>query len=148
MPEAVAWEGVRTCYTARMNASTTPEPVRAWLAKVPSQHAPVVAAVRALVFSVAPDAREFVYHDALNYGPIDSGFDPILYVSVFRAHVNLGFFYGGFTPDPDGLLIGSGKRMRHVRLTTPEDCANPALRPLLAEAWAVGSQRVAERRGK
>ena len=131
-----------------MNASTIAEPVRTWLAKVPSGHAPVVAAVRALVCSVAPDAYEFVYHDALNYGPSGTGFDPILYVAVFRAHVNLGFFYGGFTPDPDGLLIGSGKRMRHVKLTTPEDCANPALRRLLAEAWAVGLQHVAQRHGK
>ena len=131
-----------------MNASTASEPVRAWLARVPGQHASVVVAVRALVFSVAPDAHETIYHDALGYGPSDSGFDPILYVAVFRAHVNLGFFYGGFTADPDGLLIGSGKRMRHVRLTTPENCANPALRRLLAEAWAVGLRRVAQRRGK
>lgn len=131
-----------------MSASTTSDPVRAWLAKVPSEHAPVVAAVRALVCSVAPDAHEFVYHDALNYGPSGTDFDPILYIAVFRAHVNLGFFYGGFTSDPDGLLTGSGKRMRHVRLTTPEDCANSALRRLLAEAWAVGLQRVAQRRGK
>jgi len=131
-----------------MNASTTPELVRAWLAKVPSQHEPVVAAVRALVFSVAPEARETIYHDALGYGPSDSGIDRLLYVSVFRAHVNLGFFYGGFTPDPDGLLIGSGKRMRHVKLTTTEDCANPALRRLLAEAWAIGLRCVAQRRGE
>ena len=131
-----------------MDIATPSEPVRAWLAKVPGQHAPLVAAVRALVFSAAPDARETIYHDALNYGPPDSRFDPILYVAVFRAHVNLGFFYGGFVQDPDGMLIGAGKRMRHVRLMTPEECAHPALRRLLVEAWTVGLQCVAQRRGK
>jgi hypothetical protein len=38
------------------------------------------------------------------------------YVNVFRDHVNVGFFHGAFLPDPAGLLEGTGKRMRHVKL--------------------------------
>lgn len=38
------------------------------------------------------------------------------YVNVFRKHVNVGFFNGSVLPDPDGLLEGSGKSMRHVKL--------------------------------
>ena len=131
-----------------MNASTITEPVRAWLAKLPSQHEPVVTALRALVFSAAPDAHEIVYHDNLVYGPSDSGYDPILYIAVFRAHVNLGFFYGGFVQDPEGLLIGSGKRMRHVKIRSPQECARPAVTRLLERAWPVGVRCIAKRRGK
>jgi hypothetical protein len=130
-----------------MSASTPSEPVRAWLAKLPSQHAPVITALRALVLSVAPDAHEFVYHDALDYGPPNSSFDPILYIATFRAHVNLGFFYGGEVRDPDGLLIGSGKRMRHIKIQSLQECMHPALPPLLEHAWLVGLECVAQRRG-
>ena len=38
------------------------------------------------------------------------------YVDAFSAHVNIGFFNGSSLPDPAGLLEGSGKRMRHVKL--------------------------------
>jgi len=41
---------------------------------------------------------------------------PFGYVNVFTAHVNVGFFHGEALPDPDRLLQGSGKFMRHVKL--------------------------------
>jgi hypothetical protein len=37
-------------------------------------------------------------------------------VAAFREHVNVGFFLGAGLPDPGGLLEGSGKAMRHVKL--------------------------------
>ncbi len=41
---------------------------------------------------------------------------PFAYVGAFTKHVNVGLFMGAFLPDPQGLLQGSGKRMRHVKL--------------------------------
>jgi hypothetical protein len=41
---------------------------------------------------------------------------PFGYVNVFTSHVNVGFFQGAALPDPAGLLQGTGKRMRHVKL--------------------------------
>jgi hypothetical protein len=41
---------------------------------------------------------------------------PFGYVNVFKAHVNVGFFYGAELNDPQALLEGSGKRMRHVKV--------------------------------
>jgi hypothetical protein len=41
---------------------------------------------------------------------------PFGYVNVFTAHVNVGFFQGTALPDPAGLLQGTGKFMRHVKL--------------------------------
>lgn len=38
------------------------------------------------------------------------------YVNVFTAHVNVGFFLGAWLDDPATLLVGTGKRMRHVKL--------------------------------
>lgn len=125
-----------------MNVSTPTEPVRVWLEKLSAEKKPTVEALRSLIASVAPEAHEIIYHDALGYGPTDSGFDRILYVMVFEAHLNLGFFYGGFLPDPEGLLVGSGKRMRHIKFRSLQECKNPAITSLLAQAWIDGLQRV------
>ena len=38
------------------------------------------------------------------------------YVNVFRAHVNVGLFRGAGLDDPQRLLQGTGRRMRHVKL--------------------------------
>src|ERR1700737_548097 len=38
------------------------------------------------------------------------------YVNAFSAHVNVGFFRGAEIADPEGLLEGTGKFMRHVKL--------------------------------
>ena len=38
------------------------------------------------------------------------------YVNAFKAHVNVGFFRGAEIADPEGLLEGTGKFMRHVKL--------------------------------
>jgi hypothetical protein len=74
--------------------------------------------------------------------PFDSGFDRIFYFMMFEAYVNLGFFFGGLVPDPEGLLVGSGKRMRHIKIRSVQECENPAITSLLAQAWADGLQRV------
>ncbi len=122
--------------------------MQAWLAKLSARHEPVVTALRTVVRSVAPDAHEMVYHGALGYGPSDVGFDRILHIAVFSTYINLGFCYGGYLQDPEGFLIGTGKRTRHVKIRSPQECANPTRAGLLEEAWADGLQRVARRHGK
>ncbi len=67
-----------------MNVSTPTEQVRDWLNKLPADKKLVVNNLRQLIGSIAPEAHEIIYHDALGYGPTDSGFDRILYVTVFE----------------------------------------------------------------
>jgi hypothetical protein len=129
-------------YILGMNISTPTEPVRAWLKNLPTETKPTVEVLRRLMGSVAPEAHEFIYHDALGYGPTDSGFDRIVYVTVYATHLNLGFFFGGFLPDPEGLLVGSGKRMRHIKIRSLQESENLAIKSLLAHAWTDGLERV------
>jgi len=58
------------------------------------------------------------------------------YVNAFTSHVNVGFFKGAELPDPAGLLQGTGKSMRHVKLRPGEPVDENALRALIAAAWA------------
>ncbi len=55
------------------------------------------------------------------------------YVSVFRSHVNVGFFQGASLRDPERLLEGTGKFMRHVKLR-PGMAVNAAALHRLIEA--------------
>ena len=57
------------------------------------------------------------------------------YVAAFTAHVNVGFFHGADLPDHAGLLTGSGKRMRHVKLRWGEPVDEAALGALIAAAY-------------
>jgi hypothetical protein len=58
------------------------------------------------------------------------------YVNVFRAHVNVGFFRGAEIADSDGLLEGTGKFMRHVKLRPDRDVDATALTTQIETAYA------------
>ncbi|HEX9159860.1 MAG TPA: DUF1801 domain-containing protein [Rhizomicrobium sp.] len=57
------------------------------------------------------------------------------YVDAFSAHVNVGFFYGAALDDPDGILEGSGKRMRHVKLRWSQPVDADPLKKLIVAAY-------------
>lgn len=57
------------------------------------------------------------------------------YVNAFTSHVNVGFFLGASLPDPNGLLEGSGKFMRHVKLRPGADIDAAALEKLVETAY-------------
>ena len=58
------------------------------------------------------------------------------YVNAFKAHVNVGFFRGAEIADPDGLLQGTGKFMRHVKLRPEGHINAKALMKLINTAYA------------
>jgi hypothetical protein len=58
------------------------------------------------------------------------------YVNVFTSHVNVGFFQGASLPDPLGLLQGTGKFMRHVRLRPGTETDSASLKKLIEAAYA------------
>jgi hypothetical protein len=60
---------------------------------------------------------------------------PFAYVNAFKAHANVGFFYGASLADPARLLEGEGKRMRHVKLRPGQDVKEEALGELIAAAY-------------
>jgi len=78
------------------------------------------------------DVRELMHDGFPTACVIDAAF---AYVGVFTAHVNVGFFRGAEIDDPDGLLDGTGKYMRHVRLTPESEVDTEALTRLIEIAY-------------
>jgi hypothetical protein len=64
------------------------------------------------------------------------------YVNAFKAHVNVGFFRGAEIADPEGLLEGTGKFMRHVKLRPERNVDAAALMKLIETAYTDMQRRL------
>ena len=60
--------------------------------------------------------------------------DNVCLVVIYRDHVNLMFPRGVDMKDPQGLLEGAGKAMRHVKIRTAADTKRPGVRDLIEQA--------------
>ena len=67
---------------------------------------------------------------------------PFAYVNVFKAHANVGFYLGADLPDPKRLLVGTGKRMRHVKVKPGEKLDSAALSALIRAAYLDVKSRI------
>ena len=71
------------------------------------------------------------YHPTACVGRVAFG-----YVNAFSSHVNVGFFQSTELADPDALLEGNGKFMRHVKLRPGVDIDADSLTRLIETAYA------------
>ena len=108
-----------------------------------NKHDPGVQAValglRQVVVEEMAPCHEYIFtmrsKVVLVYGPTERAIaDAICSLAVFARHVTLTFHRGVHLRDPEGLLRGSGKIMRHVTLRAPADLENAGVRKLLREA--------------
>ena len=66
------------------------------------------------------------------------------YIGVQKAHVNLGFYYGAILPDADGLLEGTGKKLRHLKIRSMDVAESTAVKGLLKAAIAERRERLSK----
>lgn len=64
------------------------------------------------------------------------------YVNAFKAHVNVGFFRGAELRDPEKLLEGTGRLMRHVKIKAGVRVESAALRRLIRDAYLDMQRRI------
>ena len=93
--------------------------------------------LKEIILDVHPDAVEVVRlgYNAASYG-VGSGkmSESHTYITPHKNYVNLGFYFGALLDDPTGILEGTGKKLRHIKVRTLEDANNPALRSLIEAA--------------
>ena len=108
-----------------------------------SAYAPPVRALalelRALVLELIPSAVEEIDRPArlLGYSYDRTYRTTICVIMPLKGAVNLGLARGVDLPDPSGLLAGTGKRARHVKITSSDQVHSLALRALLEAAAAI-----------
>jgi hypothetical protein len=118
------------------------EELARFLAPFGAELARLFLAARRFVRAAAPGASELIY-DAYNAvscaysytGRLGGAF---LHVAAYPRYVNVGFNRGAALPDPEGLLAGSGARIRHVRVESAAALRAPGLARLVRAAVAQG----------
>lgn len=106
--------------------------------KVISEFSPDVQHIareaRALIYEILPQVVEVVWdhQKTVGYGTGPKKMsEHFCWIAPYKKHVILGFYYGTELPDPEHVLEGTGKLMRHVKLYTIEDIHKPALGTLI-----------------
>lgn len=97
--------------------------------------------LRTLVLELVPEAGERVDfgNRLLCYRPSEEEEEEFVFIGPCRVYVNLSFPRGVELSDPTDLLLGTGRRERHVRLEEGQLIPELALRSLVEQARALSA---------
>lgn len=107
--------------------------LESWLKQKPTLLQPIGLKWISAIKNCGADVLD-IFHDGYPIGCVDHA--PFAYVNIFSAHVNVGFFYGAQLPDPNKLLEGQGKRMRHIKVRAGSAINEGAIQDLIDSAYA------------
>jgi len=117
------------------------------LKRVPPATRPIVQAARRSVKAIAPDVKEIAYQSQPPRSKSSMwklvrytvGDEYVVGIGTFTTYAAIFFTRGRELDDGSGLLEGSGKDARFVRLRDPKDAAGPALTRILRKALTGGT---------
>jgi hypothetical protein len=113
--------------------------IAAWMREQPGELRAIAQRWFTIMRACGADVRELMHDDQPTACVGDAAF---AYVDAFTAHVNVGFFRGAEIADPAGLLEGTGKFMRHVKLRPGRDVDAAALMKLIETAYTDMKRRL------
>jgi len=117
----------------RLNGASPGDPaVDAWLNTRPAAFQEIARHWFCQMRACGPDVVELI-HDGCPVACVEDA--PFAYVNVFTDHINVGFFHGASLPDPSGMLQGTGKYMRHVKIKTELVLNESALQLLIKNSY-------------
>ncbi len=93
--------------------------------------------LRQYILDLHTDSNELLYHThALTtvYSISEKLSDAYCMLPIYTNHVNLGFNKGALLEDPNNLLSGTGKLIRHIAVKKPSDYRNPEVTSLVRAA--------------
>lgn len=96
--------------------NSNPE-VTAYIEKASAEHQEILEELRALIFNTVDGIEEYYKWSRPVYGFSTNE----VYLQHSKKHVTLGFMNGTSIPDELGILEGSGKDLRHIKIRTKAD---------------------------
>lgn len=102
-----------------------------WFEAAPANQRPALESLRKLILAASPGAVEEIKWSRPVYSNAGGMF---CYLHRTKNHVTLGFHRGASLDDPKNLLEGTGKDMRHVKISAVDDIDATALRRLIKQA--------------
>ena len=111
-----------------------------FVAKFEPKHRALIGSVRRALRKRLPTANELVWDNynffVVGYSPTERPSDSILSLAAASNGVGLSFYRGSTLPDPQGILQGSGKQNRFIRLESAKTIARHAVEAVIAAAVA------------
>ena len=125
----------------KTTASAAPDKQLAgFIAKFEPANAKLIRECRAEMRQLLPSANELVYDNynffVIGYATTERASTCILSLAAAANGVGLSFYHGATLPDPDHLLLGSGKQNRFVRLPSVQTLRLPGVLALINAAIA------------
>lgn len=116
----------------------------------PDEVVAAALAARKAVLKLAGECSELIYEtycisNAFTFtGKQGQGF---IHIATYAKHVNIGFDRGTELEDPEGLLAGTGKRIRHIRMSNASDVKRDSILRLIEAAVEQGRTMAATKGG-
>jgi len=104
-----------------------------YIENAPESQKELLKALRALIHSSVPKATEQYKWSR----PVYTTTKDFCYLVSNKKHVNLGFMNFDKISDSEGLLEGTGKNMRHVKIKSIKDIKNAVLKKMIKEAQQI-----------
>jgi len=127
--------------TSRSGTSVSAEQqVKGFIAKFDPAHQKLIRAVRAALRRHFRTGTELAYDNynffVLGYGPTDRPSDAVVSMACGANGVGLCFIHGATLPDPQKILLGSGRQTRFIRLESTDVLKRPEVVDMLERAIA------------
>src|SRR6476469_2439762 len=114
--------------------------LQGFIDKFDPKHRTLIRAVRRKLRKRFPTATEMVYDNynffVIGYSPTERPSDAVVSIAAGANGVGLCFIQGARLPDPQKVLVGSGKQTRFIRLPAAAVLDRPEVKALLAAAVA------------
>lgn len=121
----------------------TEKSVEAFMAELEGWQREAAEQLRRLVKLAAPEATE-----ALKWSqPVFQANGPFCYIQSHSNHLNIGFWRGVDLTDEQGLLEGSGAKMRHLKIHEAQPIPEEALQAFVQQAYQLNLERGDPTRG-
>jgi hypothetical protein len=123
-----------------LTRSDAEKQLRSFIGKFEPRHQTLIRAVRKAIRKRFPTANELAYDNynffVIGYSPTERPSDAIVSMAAGANGVGLCFIRGARLPDPNRILLGSGKQTRFIRLESVGVLSRPEVQALVAAAVA------------
>jgi hypothetical protein len=128
----------------RVDPATAESQLRGFIDKFGDVDQRLIRAVRSAVRKRLPTANELVWDNynffVIGYSPTERPTDSILSIAARANGVGLCFIHGASLPDPRGLLLGSGRQTRFIRVESASELSHPDVEELIDAAISRASK--------
>ena len=126
---------MKSSKTIRIKPLSPEQQLKRFIAAFEPKHQGLIRSVRKALRDRFPSADELVYNYpnafVIAYSPTERGSDAVVSISAGADGLRLVFTQGATLPDPQKILLGSGKQTRFIWIESPGTLRLPEVIALL-----------------